>query len=103
MIIFSLMKEPADERLPLPDAARSASTEREAEDLSVRLRHQHLPKLAEAGYIRWESDPFSVRRGPHFREPAMVVSKMSESETRLPRRLRDDCTIIGEVTENVSN
>ncbi len=103
MIIFSLMKEPADGRLPLPDAARSASRELDTDDLTVRLRHHHLPKLADAGYIRWESDPLTVRRGPHFAEPALVVGKMTKSETRLPRRLRDECTVIGEVSESDSN
>ena len=97
------MKEPADGQLPLPDAARSAPDEQDSEDLTVRLRHQHLPKLADAGYIRWETEPFSVSRGPHFAEPALVVGKMTEPETRLPRRLRDECTVLGEVTENVSN
>ncbi|MFD1647649.1 hypothetical protein [Haloarchaeobius litoreus] len=87
----------------MPDAAWSASHELDTEDLTVRLRHLHLPKLAEAGYIRWESDPFTVSRGPHFAEPALVLDRMTESETRLPRRLRDECAVIGEVTENASD
>jgi hypothetical protein len=100
MIIFSLMKEPEGERLPLPDAARAPDRSTESGNLSLQLRHHHLPKLAEAGYVHWESEPFSVRRGPHFDEPALVISKMTESTDDHPGRLREECVVIGEVTEN---
>ncbi len=103
MMIFSLMKEPEGRRLPLPEAARSSSRPINFEQFCIRLRHQHLPKLADAGYIRWESDPFCVQRGPYFEEAALVIGKMTECTEEYPRRLRDECTVIGEVEDNDSN
>ena len=103
MIIFSLMKESEEQRLPLPDAAQSSIQPMESENFSIRLRHLHLPKLADAGYIRWESDPFCVQRGPHFEEPAFVVEKLTESSHEYPERLRDECVVIGSVKTSASD
>jgi hypothetical protein len=98
MIIFSLLKEP-EQWLPLPDAAYSSSRPIDSQNSCMRLRHYHLPKLTEAGYIRWESDPFRVRRGPHFEEPAFVISKMTDTSDEYPERLRDECVVIGGLKE----
>jgi len=100
MIVFSLMKEPAAAQLPLPDAAQSPNQPTVPESLRIRLRHHHLPKLADAGYVRWESDPFCVERGPHFEEPALVIRKMTDCGVEYPKRLREECIVIGEVSEN---
>ena len=103
MIIFSLLKHAEERRLPLPDAAQAPGTPMDAERLCLQLRHRHLPMLEDAGYIRWERDPFSVERGPYFEEPALVVSKMTEESTTYPRRLREECVVIGSVTESPSD
>jgi len=95
MIIFSLLKEPEDKWLPLPDAASSPMQPMDSPEPCIHLRHHHLPKLAEAGYIRWKSDPFRVQRGPHFEEPGFVVSKLIESDREYPERLRNECVVIG--------
>ena len=97
MIIFSLLKEPEGKRLPLPDAAESATHSRDGEKFRVALQHHHLPKLSEPGYVNWERDPFTVQRGRHFAEPALIVSKMTEATEEYPRRLRTECTVRGEV------
>lgn len=103
MIIFSLMKEPGERWLPLPEAAQSFDQPKSSENFCIQLRHHHLPKLADAGYVRWESNPFCVRRGPHFEEPALVIAKMTENGTEYPRRLREECVVIGEVGKSDSN
>jgi hypothetical protein len=97
MLVFSLLKEPAEAWLPLPDAARASEQGPDAERLRIQLRHHHLPMLADAGYVRWESDPFRVRRGPHFDEPALVVSRMIGASEEYPDRLRDECVVLGGV------
>ena len=96
-IIFSLLKAPEDEWLSLPDAADSPMQPMDSQDPCIHLRHHHLPKLADSGYVRWESDPFRVRRGPHFEEPGFVVRKMIESDREHPERLRNECVVIGSV------
>lgn len=95
MIIFSLLQNPDERWLPLPDAAHSSIRPMESRDSRLRLRHHHLPKLAEPGYIRWERDPFRVERGPHFEEPAFVVRRLTESGHEYPKRLREECVVLG--------
>ncbi|MFB6183611.1 MAG: hypothetical protein ABEI96_03565 [Haloarculaceae archaeon] len=103
MIIFSLLKEPDERRLPLPDAAQSHDQSTNDENFRLQLCHHHLPKLADAGYVRWERDPFRVERGPHFEEPALVVRQMTDNSIEYPRRLREECVVIGEVGQRGSD
>ena len=95
MVIFSLLDEPEDRWLSLPEAAYSSTQSVRSRRARIRLRHHHLPALADPGYVRWESEPFRVRRGSRFEEPAFVVRKMIESSHAYPERLRDECTVIG--------
>lgn len=98
-ILRSLTHVPKDRRLPLPDAASSPNQSMDAETLNIELRHHHLPKLADAGYVRWESEPFCVQRGPRFEEPAFVVNTLLDSIDEIPRTLVDNCVVLSEMTE----
>lgn len=100
MIISSLLDEPRERRLPLPDAAESPNQPMDSERLSIKLRHHHLPLLAEAGYVQWEDEPFVVQRGPRFEEPALMIKMVSESIDELPAALINDCKIFQEQVEN---
>jgi hypothetical protein len=102
LILFSLMKAPDEEWLPLPDAALSPGEGTNRECLSVQLLHHHLPKLADAGYVRWESEPFRVGRGPRFEEPAFVIREIVNADEP-PPGLRDECVVLGGVGENEAN
>ena len=100
MIIAALLDEPEERRLPLPDAAESPNQPIDSETLSIKLRHHHLPLLAEAGYVRWTDEPFVVQRGPQFEEPAHILEMVSESIGELPSPLIDNCKIFKERMEN---
>lgn len=100
MIISSLLDEPRERRLPLPDAAESPNQPMDSETLSIKLRHHHLPLLAEAGYVHWEGEPFVVQRGPRFEEPALMIEMVTESIDELPTPLVNNCKIFKEKMEN---
>ena len=36
------------------------------------LRHNHLPKLDDSGYIEWDQDTETIRRGPNFGDIGIV-------------------------------
>lgn len=93
-IIISLRDAPPDERLLLPDAAESPNQSIDSKALAIKLRHQHLPKLADAGYVRWESEPFCVQRGPDFAEAVFIVEKVFESMDEIPDSLLNNCKIL---------
>lgn len=100
MIISSLLDEPEERRLPLPAAAESPNQPRDAETLCIQLRHHHLPLLADAGYVRWEPDPFVVQRGPRFEEPACIIGLVTDSIDELPRSLINNCKIFQDWVKN---
>lgn len=72
----------------------------DSETLILQLRHEHLPKLADAGYIRWTDDPFCVQRGPNFEEPALFVEAMLGSIDEIPPSLVNNCETIQAIKNN---
>jgi hypothetical protein len=91
MILYSLLDEPPERRVPLPDAAESPNQPMDPETLSIKLRHHHLPLLEEAGYVRWETEPFVVQHGPRFEEPAHIMEMVTESVGEIPGSLVRNC------------
>lgn len=90
-IVCALLEAPPDRALALPDAANAPYVSEEAAELAVSLRHNHLPKLAERGYVQWEERPFVVRRGPNFEEVAVFFEALQAHAERIPERLKRGC------------
>lgn len=61
-----------------------ATEEDDLELLTTELYHAHLPKLAEAGYIEWDEDARTIRRGPNFDEIAPLLRLMHDHQEELP-------------------
>jgi hypothetical protein len=85
-LVASLLEASDQEWLALPDAATSAHTPG-PEILEITLKHNHLPKLEKAGYVRWERDPFIVRRGPRFHLIGGVVRAALDHADAFPDEL----------------
>lgn len=103
MILFALLNEPPGRRLPLPEAAESPNQSIDSEMLALKLRHHHLPKLVDMGYVMWEDDPFCVQRGPDFAEPAFILGLVNESIDDIPPSLVENCRVIAEMVGNGGN
>ncbi|MCO8244943.1 MULTISPECIES: transcriptional regulator [unclassified Haladaptatus] len=56
----------------------------EVERLKMELQHRHLPKLADAGYIDWDPETETIRRGPNFDEIAPLLTLMLDHPDELP-------------------
>ncbi|WP_089669548.1 DUF7344 domain-containing protein [Halobacterium jilantaiense] len=50
-------------------------------ETAVRLHHVHLPKLAAMGYVEWDPDSGTVRRGPAFEDLLPLLTVIHEHET----------------------
>ncbi|WP_435181475.1 DUF7344 domain-containing protein [Halorussus sp. AFM4] len=99
-IIKSLLDVPQERRLPLPEAAESPNQSMDSETLVIELRHHHLPKLAEGGYVRWDRENCCVQRGPNFAEPAFIIENVLESADEIPESLVANCKIIQEMVDD---
>ncbi|WP_340097695.1 DUF7344 domain-containing protein [Salinibaculum salinum] len=97
MVLYSLMDAPKERRMPLPEAAMPPESSWDPEQIRIHLKHNHLPQLADAGYVRWECDPFCVQRGPHFEEVAVIFNLIHDSIDQFPRSLITGCEIYEEM------
>jgi len=73
---------PRDEGEFSVDALETADDDLEL--LTTELYHAHLPKLADSGYIEWNEDTHTIRRGPNFTEIAPLLRLMHEHQDELP-------------------
>lgn len=73
-----------DEPVSLPESAAAPHGSVGCEALRVSLCHRHLPQLADAGFVDWESDPFRAYRGPRFDDVATVLRAMEPATATAP-------------------
>lgn len=89
-IIAALVENPPDSAVSLPEAANSPECRREPDSLSVELVHNHLPLMAEKGYIEWQKEPFCARRGPQFDDVGEVITAI-QTHDQIPQHLTERC------------
>ncbi|GAB7017888.1 hypothetical protein [Halostagnicola bangensis] len=73
-VLISLLNASPEEFVELPGAATSPALDCELRELRSRLIHRHLPVLEDYEFVRWEMDPFLVRRGPKFEQVGDVIA-----------------------------
>jgi hypothetical protein len=61
-----------------------ATEDDDLELLTTELYHAHLPKLVDAGYIDWDEDTHTIRRGPNFDEIGPLLRLMTDHQDELP-------------------
>ena len=54
------------------------------EQCRLALVHNHLPMLADGGYVDWDRDAGRVRRGPRFDEVAALLDLLRTHGDELP-------------------
>lgn len=101
MIIYSLLDVPDERRVPLPEAAIPPGSSVDYYRMTIALQHAHLPQLADAGYVRWEREPFCVQRGPRFEEVEAIFRQIHDSIGRFPESLIQGCEVYEELYQDV--
>jgi hypothetical protein len=48
------------------------------------MRHVHLPKLVEYGFVVWDEDEHEVEKGPNFDEIRPVLELLNDHAEELP-------------------
>lgn len=68
------------------DSTRIDPNESNGEELErlVAMKHVHLPKLEDYGYISWDRDTNEVSKGPDFDEIRPLLEVLADHEEELP-------------------
>ncbi len=90
-IIVSLLDQPQDASVPLPESAMNPSVPVDFDKLETELYHRHLPMLAEEQLVHWEPKPLKAYRGPRFEEAAIVMELLQSSAQEIPDPLVVGC------------
>jgi len=55
-----------------------------SERFRLELYHSHLPKLAANGFIHWDSDAGTIRKGPDWEDIVPLLELLSTHREKLP-------------------
>lgn len=83
-LLVSLLESQSGEYVDLPEAAFPEETDPGGRKLRSHLVHQHLPMLADYDFVRWQTKPFQVRRGPEFESLEPVVRTLADRTEAVP-------------------
>lgn len=75
------------EHNPQPDAPvviTDSDSEADAVERLVTMRHSHLPKLADYGFIEWNRETHEVMKGPKFDEIRPLLELLDDHADDLP-------------------
>jgi hypothetical protein len=64
--------------------AEFAGDDEKFEQCLTALHHNHLPRLDEAGFIEWDREAKTIRRGPRYDEIVPLVELLIAHEDELP-------------------
>jgi hypothetical protein len=56
----------------------------EPDILRIELRHNHLPKLDDAGLVDWDPETETLTRGPRFEEIEPLLGLLDDNRDELP-------------------
>ena len=82
LLVALLDHNPQQDGVTAPEAVHEG--EKSLEVLQTELYHSHLPRLEEAGFIRWNRDTHEVVKGPRFDEIQPLLELMRDHADELP-------------------
>ena len=82
LLVALLDHNPQRDAVDVPEDVHEG--DKALEPLQSELYHSHLPRLEEAGFIRWNRDTHEVTRGPRFDEIRPLLELMRDHADELP-------------------
>lgn len=83
-LLVALLKHNPQEDNAIDPLNAIASTDTKPERIRTELVHNHLPKLADIGYIDWEKDRGKLSKGPSWDEISPLLRLVHEHRDELP-------------------
>ena len=75
---------------PQNDGTNTTGVEESQRERAILMRHVHLPKLADHGYIDWDQESNRVTKGPQFDEIRSLLALFVENREILLDDERSD-------------
>lgn len=82
LLVALLEHNPQRDTVAVPEDVHEG--EKALETLQTKFYHSHLPRLEEAGFIRWNRDTHEVVKGPRFEEIRPLLELMRDHADELP-------------------
>lgn len=67
-----------------PVVVTGSAGDRDQVERLVEMKHTHLPKLEEYGFVEWNRDTHEVVRGPKFEGIKPLLELLDDHEDELP-------------------
>lgn len=64
--------------------SRDSESDERARRRVVEMRHNHLPKLEEYGFVEWDQESHEVVKGANFDEIRPLLELLDQHEDELP-------------------
>ena len=81
LLVALLEHNPQDDA---PVVIADSESESDTVERLVTMRHTHLPKLVDYGFIEWNEDTHEVMKGPNFDEIRPLLELLNNHEDELP-------------------
>ena len=81
LLVALLEHNPQDDT---PVVIADSESDADAVERLVTMRHVHLPKLADYGFIEWNEETHEVTKGPKFDEIRPLLELLDDHEDELP-------------------
>ena len=81
LLVALLEHNPQDDA---PVVIADSAKESEAVERLISMRHVHLPKLVDYGFIEWNEETHEVMKGPKFDEIRPLLELLDSHEDELP-------------------
>lgn len=66
------------------DPLKSITGEPVTDDVETALAHNHIPMLEDHGYVTWDQDSNTIKRGPDWDEVATLIELLYDHRDDLP-------------------
>lgn len=83
-LLLSLLDHNPQHVSGITDGGVESRPDTVAMDRLVTLRHVHMPKLVEYGFVEWDEETREARKGPNFEEIRPLLELLANHEDELP-------------------
>lgn len=81
-LLAALIEHNPQAEIQIPEGIQME--DEQLDDLQIEMYHNHLPRLENAGFIRWNKEQHVVVKGPEFEQIKPVLEMFEENADELP-------------------